>query len=187
MVYDLWQNINPPWYQHDNQSRFLTPRFLDCPFLIAPLFFSNVYLLGTSMIVRNRQVFRTVKCDVCGLFLGKSWSYALLYGSWMYIYLCNQCLSPLKLWVRIPLRRGVPDKTSCDKVYQSLATGRWFTPGIPVSSTNNPDRHDITEILLKVVLNTITITTPPPPPVYSWFDLAGYLLYYFSNLINPAL
>ena len=29
------------------------------------------------------------------------------------------------------------------------------SPGIPVSSTNNTDRHDITEILLKVVLITI--------------------------------
>jgi hypothetical protein len=34
-------------------------------------------------------------------------------------------------------------------------TGRWFSPGIPVSSTNKTDRHDITEILLKVALNTI--------------------------------
>jgi hypothetical protein len=30
------------------------------------------------------------------------------------------------------------------------------SPGIPVSSTNKTDRHDITEILLKVTLNTIT-------------------------------
>ena len=29
---------------------------------------------------------------------GASWS---LYGSWIYNYLCNQCLSPLTLWVRI--------------------------------------------------------------------------------------
>jgi hypothetical protein len=29
--------------------------------------------------------------------------------------------------------------------------------GIPVSSTNKTDCHDITEILLKVVLNTITL------------------------------
>jgi hypothetical protein len=28
----------------------------------------------------------------------------------------------------------------------------------PVSSTNKTDHHDITEILLKVVLNTITLT-----------------------------
>jgi len=30
--------------------------------------------------------------------------------------------------------------------------------GIPVSSTNKTDRHDITEILLKVALNTIKQT-----------------------------
>jgi hypothetical protein len=33
-----------------------------------------------------------------------------------------------------------------------------FSPGIPVSSTNKTDRHDLTEILLKVVLNTINLT-----------------------------
>jgi hypothetical protein len=35
---------------------------------------------------------------------------------------------------------------------------QWFSPGTPVSSTNNTDRHDIAEILLKVTLNTITLT-----------------------------
>jgi hypothetical protein len=35
--------------------------------------------------------------------------------------------------------------------------GQWFSPGTPVPSTNKTDRHDITEILLKVTLNTITI------------------------------
>jgi hypothetical protein len=29
-------------------------------------------------------------------------------------YLCNQCISPLTLWVRIPLRRGVLDTALCD-------------------------------------------------------------------------
>jgi hypothetical protein len=33
-----------------------------------------------------------------------------------------------------------------------------FCPGTPVSSTNKTDCHAITEILLKVVLNTITLT-----------------------------
>jgi hypothetical protein len=37
-----------------------------------------------------------------------------------------------------------------------FATGRWFSPGTPVSSTNKTDRHDITEILLKVALNILT-------------------------------
>jgi hypothetical protein len=33
-----------------------------------------------------------------------------------------------------------------------------FSPGTPVSSTNKTDRHDITEVLLKVELNSITLT-----------------------------
>jgi hypothetical protein len=56
------------------------------------------------------------------------------YGSWIYNYLCNQCLSPLMLWVRISIRARCT--TLCDKVCQWLATGRWFSLGPPVSSTN---------------------------------------------------
>jgi hypothetical protein len=39
--------------------------------------------------------------NLSNLTMGPSlpWSYV----SWIYNYLCNQCLSPLKLWVRIPL------------------------------------------------------------------------------------
>jgi hypothetical protein len=51
--------------------------------------------------------------------------------------------------------RGVLDTNLCNKVCQWLAAGQWFSPGTPVSSTNKTDRHDITDILLKVVLNTI--------------------------------
>jgi hypothetical protein len=39
-----------------------------------------------------------------------------------------------------------------DKVYQLLAQGRWFSPGTPASSTTKTGRHEIAEILLKVVL-----------------------------------
>jgi hypothetical protein len=39
-----------------------------------------------------------------------------------------------------------------DKVYQLLSHGRWFSPGTPASSTTKTGRHDIAEILLKVVL-----------------------------------
>jgi len=55
--------------------------------------------------------------------------------------------------------RGVLDTTLCEKVCQRLATDRRFSPGTPVSSTNKTDHHNITEILLKVALNT---TTPNP-------------------------
>jgi hypothetical protein len=37
-------------------------------------------------------------------------------------------------------------------------TDLWFSLGTLVSSTNKTDHHDITEILLKVAVNTITLT-----------------------------
>ena len=73
--------------------------------------------------------------------------------SWIYNYLSNQCLSPLMLWDPISMRARCT--TLCDNVCQWLATGRWFSLGPPVSSTNKTDLHDIAEILLKVALNTI--------------------------------
>jgi hypothetical protein len=72
------------------------------------------------------------------------------------IYRGDQCLSPLMLWVRISIRARCT--TLCDKVCQWLARGRWFSPCPPGSSTNKTDRHDISEILLKVALNTIKQT-----------------------------
>jgi hypothetical protein len=48
---------------------------------------------------------------------------------------------------------GVPDK-----VCQWLAAGQWFSLGTLVSSTNKTDCHDITEMLLKMTLNTMTVT-----------------------------
>ena len=38
-----------------------------------------------------------------------------------HMVVCNRCLSPLTLWVRIPLKRGLFDTTLCDKVCQSLS------------------------------------------------------------------
>ena len=77
---------------------------------------------------------------------------------WDYNYLCNRCLSPLMLWVRLRLR--VRFSTLCDKVCQRLVAGRWFSPGPLVSTINKTECHDIAEILLnlKVALNTITLT-----------------------------
>jgi hypothetical protein len=118
---------------------------------------------------------------------GPSWPWS--YGSWIYNYLCNQCLSPLMLWVRISIRARCT--TLCDKVCQWLATGRWFPPGCPVSSTNKTDCHDITEILLKVPLNTIKETNKQiyifnvwtvVLAVYIWLSCLYVLTFYFLLL-----
>ena len=68
-----------------------------------------------------------------------------------YCWLFNISLLPLMLWVRISIRARCT--ILCDKVCQWLLTGRWFSLGPLVSSTNETDHHDITEILLKVALN----------------------------------
>jgi hypothetical protein len=80
------------------------------------------------------------------------------------------CLSPLMLWVRISIRARCT--TLCDKVCQWLATVLWFSPGPPVSSTNKIDRHNITEILLKVALNIYII-------LFRKYCL--YMVYWFSG------
>ena len=56
------------------------------------------------------------------------------------------------------LWRGVLDTALSDEVCQWLSGGRWSSPSTPVSSTNKTDRHDIPDILMKVALNSITIT-----------------------------
>jgi hypothetical protein len=55
-------------------------------------------------------------------------------------------------WVhaqRCKLQKGCTRLAAAsDKVYQLFAHGRWFSPGIPASSTTKTGRHDIAEIVL---------------------------------------
>jgi len=78
----------------------------------------------------------------------------------------NLPLYILRVW--IPIRRCVLDTTLCDNVCQWLAAGRWFSSGTPIPP-NKTDRHDITEILLEVALNTITL---PPNSIPGHISLA---------------
>jgi hypothetical protein len=48
-------------------------------------------------------------------------------------YLCNQCISPLTLWVRTP--RCILYNI-CDKLCEWLSVGRWFSPSTSASSIN---------------------------------------------------
>ena len=62
-----------------------------------------------------------------------------------------------------------------------LAWNQWFFQGPPFSSTNKTDRHDITEILLKVALNIIKQTYSENK---SWPQggsaLMGFTVYIFT-------
>ena len=86
--------------------------------------------------------------------------------------------------------------TLCGQVCQWLATDQWFSQSTLVSPTNKTDRHDITEILLKVALNTIN--SRPLPIIESvhkhynydnafvFFDLftTVYIFYIGIRLLN---
>ena len=101
---------------------------------------SRIYLLSTESIIKNIYN-RTIHQKTMGhrghaISSYRRWSCEFESRSW---------------W-------GVLDTTLCDKVCQWLATSLWFSLGTPAFSTNKTDRHDITEILLKVSLNTIALT-----------------------------
>ena len=57
-----------------------------------------------------------------------SWSW--WYGSWIYNYLCNLCLLPLKLWVQIPLM------ARCSWYNFMCKVCRWFFPDTPPMKLN---------------------------------------------------
>jgi hypothetical protein len=100
-----------------------------------------------------------------------SWSY----GNWIYNYQCNQFLSPLTLWVRIPLRQGILDTTLCDKVCQWPAAGLWFSSVTLVSSSSKTDPHDITKIWLK----------PNPKKIVLFYDYSAVVKIHFFFLPFP--
>jgi hypothetical protein len=109
-----------------------------------------------------------------------SWSWS--YVSWIYNDLCDQCISPLTLRVWFPLRRGVLDTTVCDKVDQWFAQVGGFRR---VFRFSPPIKLTGTEILLKVVLNTITlsyvVTVPRTTCLFLW-SLFLLLIKFTNNL-----
>jgi len=72
-------------------------------------------------------------------------------------------------------------------VTQLLAIGLWFSPGTPVSSTNKTDRHKITEILLKVVLDTINQSNNYFNTHTACLEHRTYLEMFFSGLDGYVL
>ena len=66
-----------------------------------------------------------------------------------------------------------------------------FSLGTPVSSTNKTDCQDIAEILLKVVLNTITLTLTTRDPFINvsipWYPLCHYLMPPSYHYMIPSM
>jgi hypothetical protein len=97
---------------------------------------------------------------------------AIFNNIWVYNYLCNQYLSPLTLWVRITLSRGFLNTIQPYVI-------KYFS--------------DMTEILLKMALNTINQTNQVWPffimllltsysVTYHWNTLSRKVELYWENL-----
>ena len=56
-------------------------------------------------------------------------------------------------------RRGVLDTALCDKVFSNLQQVGCFLQVLRFPPTNKNDSHDLNEILLKVTLTNITLTS----------------------------
>ena len=95
-------------------------------------------------------------------------------------------------WATGPLLKSMT-ATLCDKGCLWLATGWWFSPGTSVSS-NKIDCHNITETLLNVAFNRITL--PYPYFDKQWIIIACLFhkfnmqntekLYFWENIVMEA-
>ena len=143
--------------------------------------------MAKSLVNSNHGNIRyIVPMPIYQVIRGLSWSWS--YDSWIYNFLCNQCLLPHKLWNWIYLmarcttlydqvcqwlttgqwlsRNRIYLMARCttlyDQVCQWLTTGQWLSQGTLVPSTNKTDHHNISETLLKVALNIIILNPPIP-------------------------
>jgi hypothetical protein len=126
----------------------------------------TVQILITQMFVFEGEKPLHNRCvEVCPSFWQLCWyviHISLLLRpqeSCIFIFCCidwlNVYLMPISGAGQLNLHDHIWWYWSAKSTWPYLVTVWWFSPGTPVSSTNKTDRHYITEILLKVVLNTI--------------------------------
>ena len=85
-------------------------------------------------------------------------SYITIWLSWAVVIVIAWQLDLQLPMLSVPITTaGVSSNLVRGKVHsiQHYVTGRWFSPGTTDSSTNKTDRHDVTDLLLKVGFNTI--------------------------------
>ena len=105
-------HISYPWQllQKYYNSSSKVHSYLLSEILLITIFINNKNCYFCTTFWREYQIFLSIgrwhwtyEWKVFNILSGsKSWSY----GSWVYSYLCNQCILPLRLWVRaMPMAR----------------------------------------------------------------------------------
>ena len=86
---------------------------------------------------------------------------------------------------------NIPSYTYCFCLFihvcQKLVAGQWLYSGCSVFYTNKIDRHDITEILLKVALNTITLTLFIQGALWLYSYGSKNYIYLYNQCLSPFL
>jgi hypothetical protein len=88
----------------------------------------------------------------------------------LYFILASTCFSPLAVLASV-WKKWFPTLHVCNLRHFHWSYCLW-SPGTPVCSTNKTDRHDITEILLKVALSTISSLASKNQIKLNWFLFA---------------
>ena len=72
-----------------------------CIKIVRGLFIKGIFM--SFFLIRGLQISPLHICSNQAYCRRKEQSWLGWYGSWIYNYICNQCLSSLTLWLRIPL------------------------------------------------------------------------------------
>jgi hypothetical protein len=91
-----------------------------------PVLTWTYYIISISNKIKNKKYHTVGTFTQSNRKVGPSWSWS--YDSWIYNYLCNQCLSPLKLWVRTPFMARCTRYIMWPSLSE-IATGRCFFSG----------------------------------------------------------
>ena len=107
-----------------------------------PILIDTIRDLSNCLLIKRSCLWRAL-----------SWSC----GSWIYNYLCNNCLLPLKLWVQIPLKRGVLSTTLCNNFSGfplPMKLTPWYRWNIVESSAKH---HNPNPILIDTITDLFNI------------------------------
>ena len=91
--------------------------------------------------------------------------------------LINIRLKGLWLWV---------ESCSGEVYFIRLPTGQCYSASTSVSSTNRTDHHYVTEILLKVTLNIITLTLKTRLTIIT-FEIFYFIIHYWQQIKNHII
>ena len=139
--WSVWQKITLSVFflkNKDINGQFLSHENLDNFFFCVSTFW-DVWILHfiktkpENVILKKFLNLFSINLFITNYLEGSSRSWSN--GNWIYNYLCNQCLSPIRWRVRIPLMaRCTRYNILCDKVSQWLAAGWWFSPSIKLTA-----------------------------------------------------